>query len=283
MGECMKKIYTIIGVFVLICFSFYYTESAVNIVKRNDPIMKEIIKVSNMYEVGSVDAVLINNNIIPGKSGVSLDIDKSYSNMKKLGKFNSSLLEFKEVMPTVSVSNNYDKLIISGNKSINNVSFVFKIKNNKYIEEIIDILKSKGLYSYFFLDYDLINEPSVINLLINNNMYISYLGNNNEFNKSDLLVVREILNKYGNKTLYCISEAFDNNIANICARENIHTIKPSIVGGINPYLEIRNNIESGSIIELTNNKSTIKELRYIINYIKSKGYKIVDLNTLLKE
>ena len=279
----MKKIYKILGVFILICFSFYYTESAVNIVKRNDPIMKEIKKVSNMYETNSIDAILVNNNIIPGKSGISLDIDKSYLNMKKLGKFNNSLLQFKSTKPKVSVTNNYDKLIISGNKSDNKVSLIFKIKDTNLLDKIIDILRSKGLSSYFFLDYDLINKDNVLKYIINNNMYISYLGNNKEFNKGELLVIREILYKYNNIDIFFLSESEDKDIINVCSKEKIHTIKPSIVGGINPYLEIKKNIENGSIIELNNNKNTIKELRYIINYIKSKGYKIVSLNTLLKE
>ena len=279
----MKKIYTVIGVFLLICFSFYYTENAVNIVKRNDPIMKEITKVSNIYETSSVDAVLVNNNIIPGKIGVKLDIDKSYNNMKKLGKFNSSLLEYIEVIPSISITNTYDKYIISGNKTSNKVSLIFKMNETSYIEEIIDILKNKGLKSYFFLDYKDINNKSIVNLLINNNMYISYLGNNNKFNKTDLLVVSEILKKAKNKNIYCYSEKEDKDILDICSKEKIHTIIPSINTVSNPYHDIRNSLERGSIIKLNNNKNTVKELRYIINYIKSKGYEIVDLDDLLKE
>lgn len=279
----MKKIYTVIGVFILICFSFYYTKSAVNIVKRNDPIMKEIIKVSNTYESSSTNAVLVNNNIIPGKTGVKLDIDKSYTNMKKLGKFNSSLLEYVEVIPTISVTNNYDKYIISGNRSNNKVSLIFKMKDTSYIEEIIDILKSKGLKSYFFLDYKDINNKSIINLLINNNMYISYLGNNYKFNKSDILVVSEILRKVNKKSIYCYSEGENKDILDICSKEKIHTIIPSINTLSNPYHDIKSKLERGSIIKLDNNKNAVKELRYIINYINSKGYKIVDLDDLLKE
>ena len=279
----MKKIYTVIGVFILICFSFYYTESAVNIVKRNDPIMKEIIKVSGEYKDSSIDAVLVNNNIIPGKVGIELDIDKSYTKMKKLGKFNTSLLEFKEVIPNISITKNYDKFIISGNKTNNMISLVFKMKDTTYLEEIIDILKSKGLTSDFFLDYSNINNPSTINLLINNNMQVSYLGNNYQYNKSDLLVVNEILTKKKNKNIYCYSEGENKDIIDICSKEKIHTIIPSINTTSNPYYDIKTKLENGSIIKLDNSKTTIKQLRYIINYLKSKGYKIVDLNTLLKE
>ena len=99
----------------LICFSFYYTDSAVDIVKRNDPIMKEIKGVMKQYEEKSIDATLIDNNIIPGISGVKVDLDKSYEKMKKYGSFDEGLLVFSEVVPTISTSNTYDKYIIKGN------------------------------------------------------------------------------------------------------------------------------------------------------------------------
>ena len=38
-----KKYTSYLGVLVLACFSFYYTDRAVDIVKRNDPIMKNIL------------------------------------------------------------------------------------------------------------------------------------------------------------------------------------------------------------------------------------------------
>ena len=60
----LKKFFSLLGVLALICFSFYYTDSAVDIVKRNDPIMKEIINVKENYYEESTDAVLIDNSII---------------------------------------------------------------------------------------------------------------------------------------------------------------------------------------------------------------------------
>ena len=169
----MKNIYSIIGAVVLVCFSFYYTESAVNIVKRNDPIMKEIIKVSSEYEVEPVDAILMNNNIIPGISGSKLDIDASYNNMKRLGAFNSRLLEFEEVIPSISVTNNHDKFIINGNKSKNEVYIIFKMNDTSYIEEIIDTLKETNTVGTFFLDYEIImNSRDVLDLLNRSNQSI---------------------------------------------------------------------------------------------------------------
>ena len=38
----MKKIIKILSILFLVCFSFYYTEKSVDLVKYADPIMKEI-------------------------------------------------------------------------------------------------------------------------------------------------------------------------------------------------------------------------------------------------
>ena len=83
-----KKFFSIVGVMGLICFSFYYTHLATVVVKNNDPIMKKIINVSKTYTQKPINATLSNNSIIPGVSGLEVDLDKSYESMKKYGSFN---------------------------------------------------------------------------------------------------------------------------------------------------------------------------------------------------
>ena len=75
-----KNFFSVVGVIALVCFSFYYTDLATIIIKENDPIMKEIKRVSNHYKEESVNATLHQNNIIPGISGLQLDIEKTYEN-----------------------------------------------------------------------------------------------------------------------------------------------------------------------------------------------------------
>ena len=281
----MKNIYSIIGAVVLVCFSFYYTESAVNIVKRNDPIMKEIIKVSSEYEVEPVDALLINNNIIPGISGSKLDIDDSYNNMKRLGEFNSSLLEFEEVIPSISVTNNHDKFIINGNKSKSDVYIIFKMNDTSYIEEIIDILKETNTEATFFLDYEIImNSRDVLKLLNGNSQSIEFLGKNNNYTKADILTIEETLTKINkNNGKFCYTEYENNNVLDICSKSKLHTIIPTINTIKYPFNDVKEKIANGSIIKLDNNSSTVRELKYIINYINQKGYKIKNLSSLLEE
>ena len=278
-----RKCLTALGVCVLVCFSFYYTDSAVNIAIKNDPIMKEIIKVSKDYEKEAVDAILVNNNIIPGISGEVIDIDRSYESMKRYGEFNSSLLVFKEVVPSVNVTNNYDKYITSGNQNNMSVSLVFKVVNTNYIKDIIEILKSKETKAVFFLHESIFEENDEVLRLI----FLS--GNSIEFYSDDYTSLNigknnRILSAINMKKLnYCYTEYENNKVLDICSKEKIHTIIPSVITGASPYIEVKKNLNNGSIIMLNNSDNVIKELKPIINYIIQKGKKIVLLEELLEE
>ena len=280
----LKKICSIIGIGLLICFSFYYTDSAVNIVKRNDPIMKEIIKVSNQYEVLAVDATLINNSIIPGINGTKLDIDASYSSMKRFGEFNSSLLKFSEVEPTISINNSYDKYIISGNKSKHEVALLFKINNTSYIEEILTILISNNVEATFFLDLDtIVSSPDILMLLSKGKQNIELLGKNGYKIAEVLLAIRTLRKFNKNNAKFCYLEQENNDVLNICNRQKLYTVIPNIITDNYPYSDVKYNLSNGSIIKLDNNINTVRELRYIVRYIKQKGYHIKSLNDMLKE
>ena len=63
----------------------------------------------------------------------------------------------------------------------------------------------------------------------------------------------------------------------------MHTIIPGIITNNYPYSDIKINITNGDIISLNTSKNTLRELKYIINYIKQHSYKIVKLNDLIKE
>lgn len=279
----LKKISTVLGTFTLICFSFYYTDSAVDLIKQNDPIMKQIINYSENYGNTSIDSVLVNNNIIPGVKGNEVDIDKSYVNMKRVGKFDKSLMVFKDSLPTNSITDNYENYIISGNKSKNNVSILFKIDNISYVEEIISILNRKNIKVTFLLTKNIIDENNdLIKLIMINNHDIELFDD--DYESTLVKKYNTILNAISlNKLSFCYTEIKKDELLNNCSKQELYTIIPSIVGGNYPYTEIKNNLSNGSIITLTNNKDTMRELSSIINYIAQRGKNIVTLKKLLEE
>ena len=94
MGDNMKKIFSYIGIIVLSIFSFYYTDRAGEIVKKNDPIMKEIMANKDSYNVEAVNAIIDDDSIISGINGKEIDVNESYKKMKRYRKYNSDMYVF---------------------------------------------------------------------------------------------------------------------------------------------------------------------------------------------
>lgn len=132
----MKKAFQIIGLFTIICFSFFITEQTVTVVKEQDPIMIELESIKNKYYQAPINAIIKGNTIIPGISGKKIDIDKSYSNIKKVGYFDIKLLKYKKVKPSISLVHNQDKYIIQGNPIRNQVSLLFILDTNDKVEQL---------------------------------------------------------------------------------------------------------------------------------------------------
>lgn len=266
----------------MFAFSFYYTNLASIIIKNNDPIMKEIKRTSNNYESKYVNAVIDDNNIIPGISGVKVDIDKSYLSMKKYGAFNDSLLVFKDVIPSVSISNTYDKYISNGNDKRNNISIVFRVNNEQYIEEILNVLCLKNISAYFFVSRNVAFDKTLIQSIKNSGSYIQLLDDN--YNENTLLKYNKyFIKNYDTKLKYCYLEEENSDVLNNCSKKEMYTIIPNIITNFSSYNTIKEKLKSGSIIGLKNTKQILEELKYIINYIEQKGYKIVSLDELIKE
>ena len=108
LGDYMKII-KYLGLFLLICFTFFYTEKVVNVINNNDELMIDIKDRAINYEIEAIDAVIDNDTIIPGKYGKVVNIDKSYYNMKSSKVFNDKLLFYDIVKTNISLKDNNDK------------------------------------------------------------------------------------------------------------------------------------------------------------------------------
>lgn len=278
-----KKIFSILGTFSIICFSFYYTDTAIDIIRKTDPIMKEIVEYSNAYGNTSVDSILVNNNIIPGIRGNIVDLDESYNNMKRLGKFDKSLIVFEEVFPANSLVANYDYYIISGNTSTNNVSIVFIIDDTSYVEDIIKILNKKNVVATFFVGDDIFDDSlDLIKLILNSGHDVEL--KDDDYDVSDIKKYNAIKKMISGKGLeYCYSEYKNSLLLDNCKKEKLYTIIPSIATKNYLYNDVKNNLKNGSIIAIENNSNSLRELSSAINYIFQKGKMIVSLEKMLQE
>ena len=123
--------YKIIITIILFIFSFLYLKNGVYLVRENDNLMKEIKEKQDLYNKKPVNAIITKHAMIPGVSGKKVNIEKSYNKMKSINSFKEGLIVYDIIKPNKSIRNIYNKVIVSGNPNINNVSIILE-KDNKY-------------------------------------------------------------------------------------------------------------------------------------------------------
>ena len=281
----MKKIFEVIGLISLVCFSFFYTEKISTVIRENDNLLKQIEQIEEQYRVEAIDAIIDGNTIIPGVSGSQIDVKSSYKKMKKVDTFNSNLLVYEDIKPKVSVNAVYDKYIISGNKNKKEVSLLFLVENKTNIDKVVSTLRKYDIKVTFYIDGNWFeqNNEKITNLIEDGNV-IGNLGYNYQYNTSGVSWMNTIVTKIGNQNAtYCYVETEDEETLNICKNNRSYTIKPNLVVDNNPLIAIKQNITNGSIISLKINNQLNNELPLIIEYIHSKDLKIVTLADLLNE
>lgn len=279
----MKNIVKMIGLFALIGFSFFYSDKVVSVIKEEDKIMIELDSVKNVYKVEAMDASVVGRTIVPGINGRSININDSYKKMKSSGSFNKSLLVFDEVTPNVSIGNNKDKFIIRGNSNKQMVSILFVLEDDKYLDKIESILKSKDVVANYFVSYSYLIDNSMKVKEMDLAEIYSY-GDNGKYMPDNLLFSNNLISRIRkSEAKYCLASDMEEDIIGLCSENNLYTITPNIVGGKNPYTMVKDKISSGSIILFDMNKETVEELAVIIDYIKGKGFKIDGLSALISE
>lgn len=280
-----KPYLTVIGICLLTVFSFYYTNKLIEFSKSKDPIMIEIMKNKDDYNKLSIDALINNNYIIPGSEGLEVDVDKSYTKMKKLGKYNDNLYVYDVVKPTISIKDNYDKFVINGNITKKEVSLVFKVNDLKNIENINKILFNNNVSATFFIDGNIKDDDiNILKILDESNNYFGNLGYNKKYSIKTIKYTNALLDRIDEDNHnYCYVEKDDINVLKTCSEVKMYTIKPMVVSNIFPFTYIKQNLENGKIFSLDTNSYTLKQLDLIIKYVRQKGYDFVTLEEILNE
>lgn len=279
----MKRLISPIIIIALLLISFYYADKSVNILKNADPIMKEIKNTKAKYTIDPIDAQIIGQNMISGKNGKTIDYDESYTKMKRYGTYNESLTTLKDLAPVISIKDNYDKYIVSGNKKNRNIALVFPLKSDSNIQKILTILNKKNVSATFFIDGTYL-EKNISTIKSMQNHEVEILSYANEFDETYFKTSLSYLNSLTNKEpKYCYTKNNNTQLLNLCKELKLHTIKPTIVLTKNIYSEIKNNLSNSIIVSLEPNSYIEKELGLTIDYLKKKGYHIITLDSVIRE
>lgn len=279
----MKKTFQIIGLISLTCFSFFMTEKTATVVSDMDEIMIEIKSNYRNYSSDGVDAIIEENTIIPGVCKKEVNINKSYKNMKLSGYYSDKLYIYDYTKPSISLSDNIDKYIIKGNPSKRMVSLIFKVDSDDNIDEVLNIINNYNINVSFFVDTNwFTNNNELIQELINEGHNIGILMDN--YSDSDFEWMDMVIKKINNqKNSFCYSKEDNDNNLESCKLKHNYTIRPIEISGNTPLVDIKQNLNAGSILSLDINSQVRKELSTIIIYIKSKGFNIETLEKHLLE
>lgn len=246
---------------LLVLLSFYTTNKTANLVRNQDPILKEIRNISLEKKEDFVNAVIEDDYIIPGMYGSVVDELKSLSKMKEQDVFNNLYLVSQPIKPDISLSDNLDKIIIKGNSKKQQVSFVIDENSSKKIK---DYLVKNSIKASLLITKDNFSKDSYFEQI--NNDFKNY----KELDKT--------LKKNKINTNICV---LDNNNSNLkfCKSKKKYLVKPGMFLDNANIIEIKTKLDSGSIIY-------IKDATYLdclVEYIKSKDLKIVPLSQLISE
>lgn len=257
----MKKYGKYILFSLLVLLSFYTTNKTANLVRNQDPILKEIRNFSLEKKEDFVNAVIQDDYIIPGMYGSVVDELKSLSKMKEQDIFNNLYLVSQPIKPDISLSDNLDKIIIKGNSKKQQVSFVIDENSSKKIK---DYLVKNSIKASLLITKDNFSKDSYFEQI--NNDFKNY----KELDKT--------LKKNKINTNICV---LDNNNSNLkfCKSKKKYLVKPGMFLDNANIIEIKTKLDSGSIIY-------IKDATYLdclVEYIKSKDLKIVPLSQLISE
>lgn len=180
------KTFKYIGLISLLIFSIVVSNKTKEVVKQTDNIMIQINKDYKKYNILKKESIIKDNTIIIGSNGKVVNINKSYDNMKKYGKYNTNLYIY-----------DIDKVVIDKSKYIvgfNKVVLIFKtnkkiIDNGNYYYN--NLINNKYCYSESLTNICKNNYTIVPNIVIKDN----YLYNVKKVLTSNSIISFEVNDK----------------------------------------------------------------------------------------
>ena len=259
-GDLMRKYYQYFGLALIMIFSFYYTEKIALIVLNKNPLMQSIEEQKGSYEEDYVNAVIDGDYIIPGINGLAVNTRESFYEMQEMDAFNHYYLVFDQVKPEISLEDNKDKIIHKGNTKLKQVSLILANKSS-----ISEYLQAKEYKANLLVDKSSYEKNSYFEVINNEVEAFSSLESTLNLNKE-------------NKRICVIHE----KNYNICLKNKNYLVEPTLTLTSNNYIDVKNNLESGSIILIDSN-AILSDVKLLLKEIKYKNYDVVYLSELISE
>lgn len=256
----MKKYYGYFGLALIMVFSFYYTEQISTIVLNKNPLMISIKKEEDNYNVKSVNAEIIGDRIIPGINGLYVNVRESFYAMQSEDIFNQYYLVFEQKKPDIKLDDNKDKLIISGNPNLRQVSLILDSEG-----EVSEYLKANNIKASLLVDINTYKDGNYFESLNNDTTGFKALENNLNLNKE-------------NKHICVVN---DNN-KDLCIKQKNYLVSPSLKLNKTNFLDVKKSIKNGSIIVI-GESANLSDVKLLLKEIKYKDLELVYLSEIISE
>lgn len=316
----MKRIYIQLVIFFLIMIVSFSTvqnpltaqyvsglkmeQNAFPVTKVIDPLYEEINQRAVEFEKAPQNAEVHKVwKSTPGYNGLKVDVKASYENMKKSKEFDPKKLVFKEVRPSVHLSDLPPNAIYRGHPDKKMVSFIINVAwGNEYIPPILETLKKHKVNATFFLEGRWVKEnPEIAKMIVDAGHEVG----NHSYSHPNLKtlttsLVREELVKTndvieattGRKpSLFAPpSGSYRQEVVEIASELNMETIMWSVdtIDWQKPTPEVLTNrvltkIHPGAMVLMHPTESTARSLDQLISEIKAKNLRIAEVSSLLSE
>ncbi|WLD95200.1 polysaccharide deacetylase family protein [Alkalihalobacillus sp. AL-G] len=240
---------------------------------------------------------------IPGYNGILVDVDASYDRMKKKGKFDLSLIVYKQTSPEVTLNDLPPAPIFRGNPNKPMVTFLINVAwGNEYLPGMLETLKEHKIHVTFFLDGSWVRKNQEMAKIIYEEGH--EIGNHayshpdmrtltNGRIEEEIRKTNEMIESTLNVTPAWFappSGSWTNNVVNVAASLKMKTILWSVdtIDWRKPDPEqmanrIIDNIHPGAVVLMHPTVSTEKALDQMIKGVQEKGYSIGTVSQLMNE
>ncbi len=308
-----EKLYALLTILLLITVLtadknvFFHAENKgkeLVVSSASNELLNEIKSNSSKYDEKAQDAYIDQVwKKTPGRNGRTVNIEKSFANMKKEGTFDSSLLVFDTIKPTVSLADLPPAPIYRGHPEKEMVAFLINVSwGTEYIPSILKTLKKDNIKATFFIEGKWAKENKEMVKMIDEQNHIigNHAYNHPDMAKMSTEQIKEQIDSTNEVIEAIIGEkpkwfappsgSFNDEVVNIAHKLEMETIlwtvdtidwkNPSVSVMINRVMK---NVHPGATILMHPTESVAQGLSSLIEEIKQKELEIGTIESLLSE
>lgn len=279
----LKNIGKLTSLLFLLVLSFVYTNNVFKTAKENDPLMKQVVSYKNEHDIFGVEPVINGDELILGYSGITINKNESYKNMKNNDKFDKNKLVYDKSLPKNTISKTYEFYIKKGNPSKKEVALIFKVDDSDNLDDFLSLVAKTNVNVNFFLDGAWLEKNvETVFSMVNLGCEIYNLGYNGVYTKNKVSQTNNLIESISLKdSLYCLNIDKIDQEKKVCSNKKMHSIVPTLN---EPTLnELKSGLTKGAIISYDLSSYDIDKFILSVNAITNKGYNITSLKNVLTE